>query len=606
MSKGSTHSAFKALAILLCAAASPLPFTAFASAPQVEDEEDAQNIIVTGARMSVRQGGAQDIKHFRDMAVQEVGLPQPGSFTIEGLMGEHDLTLPVKRACAQLFCLDTEAMAASLPTRPDDRLFVGLGFATNMDAATWKRAPLNLVAVVDKSGSMSGRPLDLVRESLKQIVGQMGAEDRLSIVLYGDMSHVHLAPTTLKGNREAVLAAIDAIQSAGSTNMEAGLRVGYDTAFADAPGFKGNTRLMLFTDEQPNVGNTDANSFIGMAKEASRRGIGLTTIGVGVQFNGALATKVSSTRGGNLFFIASPDDVKTTFEKQLDTMVSELAHDVTITMTPAKGYKLSGVFGVPADTMEQLADGAVSITVPTAFLSTQGGGIFASVGKASDRADLPVAALARDAALLDVSLSYVEAASGKAGQDRLTVAPPSGEASMALRKAHALVDEYLVVREATQAFHTKADPKTAYHLLSGLKSRLDASGLPKMEGEQKLVADMMGKAGLLAGYAGETPKALQPLRAMGTWEITRVEGFTDLRRGDRLEFTPNRDFNTYRVKQGLDTVDESESYEINEKQVHLVGSRLVMDYRVAGDRLILTHNSMDNQGLIAMRRVTEE
>ena len=73
--------------------------------------------------------------------------------------------------------------------------------------------------------------------------------------------------------------------------MEAGLKVGYETAFATAPAFRGNTRLMLFTDEQPNVGRTDADSFIGMAEAASRRGIGLTTIGVGVQFDATLATR---------------------------------------------------------------------------------------------------------------------------------------------------------------------------------------------------------------------------------------------------------------------------------------------------------------------------
>ncbi len=592
-------------AALLCAAVSPLTYPAFANTPQaVDDDEDTQDIIVTAAR--VRQGGAQDIKHFRDMAIQEVGLPRPESLSVEGLMGEHDLTLPTRRACAQLFCLDTEAMAASLPTRPDDRLFVGLGFSTNIDAATWKRAPLNLVAVVDKSGSMSGQPLALVRDSLKQIVGQMGPEDRFSIVLYGDMSHVFLAPTTLKGHREDVLAAIDSIQSAGSTNMEAGLRVGYDTAFADAPGFKGNTRLMLFTDEQPNVGNTDAGSFIGMAKEASRRGIGLTTIGVGVQFDGALATKVSSTRGGNLFFIANTEDVKTTFEKQLDTMVSELAHDVTITMSPADGYKLSGVFGVPADTMEQLSDGAVSITVPTAFLSTQGGGIFAAVAKASDRANLPAAALAPDTPLMRVSLSYVDAGSGKAGADQIAIMPPRGEASVPLRTAQALVDQYLAMRDATTAFHAKGDPKTAYQLLNGLRARLDGSNLPDLKQERELVGNMLGKAAVFAGYQGEIPKALQPLRAMGKWEITRVEGFTDLRRGDRLEFTDDRELNTYRTKSGIEDVDESEDFEINEKQVHLVDSKIVLNYRVVGDRLILTHKSFDNNGLIALRRMPEQ
>ncbi len=82
---------------------------------------------------------------------------------------------------------------------------------------------------------------------------------------------------------------------------------------------------MLFTDERPNTGATDAESFMGMAENASHGGIGLTTIGVGVQFGAELATKISSVRGGNLYFIRDAADIKTLFTGQLDYMVSELA-----------------------------------------------------------------------------------------------------------------------------------------------------------------------------------------------------------------------------------------------------------------------------------------
>jgi Ca-activated chloride channel homolog len=568
---------------------------------QKDDDESAyQDIVVTASR--VRQGGAQDIKHFRAVAAED-GMPRPESLTVEGLMGEHDLNLTSDQACGQLFCLVTEAMPAGLATRPNDKLFVGLGFTSNIDAAKWHREPLNLVAVVDKSGSMSGSPLELVRQSLRKIVGQMTANDRFSIVLYGDRSHVFLAPTTIGGNRGAVLAAISDIQSAGSTNMEAGLQVGYDTAFADAPGFKGNTRLMLFTDEQPNVGATDATSFMGMAEAASKRGIGLTTIGVGVQYDGALASKISSVRGGNLFFMANEDDVKSVFEKQLDTMVSELAHDVRITMRPVDGYKISGVFGVPGDTMTETPDGAVAITVPTAFLSTNGGGIFLTLAKASDRENLPPANLLPSASLLNVALSYTSAHDGKAGEDQVAVAVPGGSASAPLRTANMLVDEYLVLKDASMAFHIKGDPKTAYRLLNGLSGRLDSAGLEGMQEEKKLVGDMLAQAALYSGYAGEGQKPIKHLTTIGTWEITGVEGMEDLHRGDRLSFTSDREMLTYRKKEGFDDPDETEDYEINERQVHLVDSHLVFDYRTSGNHMVLSSSDLDGTARISLKRI---
>ncbi len=594
---------FSTLSAMLLATISLPPMQAWANTPQTvqDDDEGLQDIIVTGT-MRVRQGGAQDIKHFRDTAAS-VTMPRPEALTIEGLMGEHDLALPSTKACSQLFCLATEAMPANFVTRPDDKILVGLGFASNLDAGTWKRDPLNLVAVVDKSGSMSGSPLHLVRESLKKIVGQMGDEDRMSIILYGDTSHVYLIPTTLKGQRDDVLRAIDGIASAGSTFMEEGLRVGYDTAFADAPGFRGNTRLMLFTDEQPNVGRTDAASFMAMAEAASKKGIGLTTIGVGVQFNDVLATKVSSTRGGNLFFIAGEADVKSVFEKQLDSMVSELAHDIVLTVSPVSGYRISGIFGVPADTMTDLPEGAVKITVPTAFLSTNGGGVFVALAKGKDRADLPLASISPEHSALDVSLTYSDARTGKTGADQVAVNFRGNSISKPMQTAHMLLDEYLSMRAATTAFHIKGDPKEAYGLLNGLSARLTASDLPGMDGERKLVGEMLTKAAYYSGYGGELPKSMRPITAVGLWEIASIEGFTDLRRGDRLEFTNDRELNTYRQQKDISEVDESESYEINEREVHLVDSRLVMSYHTAGDRMILRSTDVGPTASIVLRRI---
>ncbi|HST37798.1 MAG TPA: VWA domain-containing protein [Allosphingosinicella sp.] len=556
--------------------------------PPPEEQADDMSVIVTGTR--VRQGGAQDIRHFRSVAA-EVGMPRPESLTMEGLMGEHDLNIE-GRDCDQLFCLATASMPAALPTRPDDRLFVGLGFTSNVDDAHWRREPLNLVAVVDKSGSMSGPPLDLVRRSLRQIVGQMREGDQVSIILYGDTSAVYLQPTEVGRDRDRILAAIDRIESAGSTNMEAGLKVGYETAFATAPAFLWNTRLMLFTDEQPNVGRTDADSFIGMAQAASQRGIGLTTIGVGVQFDASLATRVSSTRGGNLFFISNPDEVQSVFHEQLDTMVSELAHDVRITMMPREGYRISGVFGVPDGLMTDAGDGAVTITVPTAFLSTNGGGIFLSLAKGEGQAYLPAAGIAPGSPLLEVSLTYVGAQDQRPGTDRVTVTAPTGAPAANLRLAHLLVDEYFSLTAATTAFHQRNDPREAFRLLSGLSTRIAGSSLSGLDGERRLVGDMLQQASFYAGYAGEMPRTLRHLAVVGNWRVNQAEGFEDIRNGDTMAFSADRELTTTRRRpRGNEEAEESENYQINERQIFLTDSDLVLDYRAQGNRMTLVDDT---------------
>ena len=589
------------MSLALLVAMAPMP--SFAQEVQEEDEADYSSIIVTGA---LRQGGAQDIQHFRMMAEEANTLPRPESLTVEGLLGEHDLSLPAGTACAQILCLNLHAMTANLPTRTNDLLFVGLGFDTNIDAAALKREPLSLMAVVDRSGSMDGEPIANVKAALHQIVEEMAPGDRLGITIYGSNSNVHLQPTGAGGNKQRLHDAIDAIEIEGSTFMEEGLRIGYDAAFAEAKSFDGNVRMMLFTDEQPNVGNTSAEGFMAMARDASKRGIGLTTIGVGMQYDGRLATQISSVRGGNLFFIDGPDKGRELMQKDFRNMVSEVAHDLVMTLAPRDGYRITGVFGVPDGMMRDGRDGAVTVTVPSAFLSSNGGGIYASLGKAEGRSFLPPAAVDDGAPLMDVSLSYASALDGKKRTEKLAVQAPAAAPPANLRLAHTLVDEYLVLDASTRAFHLDGDPRRAFALLDGLKGRLAAVDYADLTDERGLVDTMHGKAALYAGYSSEAPPPMpskaerQVMRVVGKWRVVALNGVDELARNDVLEFTEDEELITYfgRPLKGEDEL--LQSYEIDENMIRIPGGDLEMRYRLDGDRLDL--RTRDGQSRISLRR----
>ncbi|HEY8377022.1 MAG TPA: VWA domain-containing protein, partial [Nannocystis sp.] len=361
--------------------------------------------------MGATPGGAQDIQYFRDR-VKAGEIPHPNTFTPEGLFSEHDLPLVAGARCDQLLCAVGEATRASLLVQPEVQYLAQLGFSSGLDPRTWKRPPLNLVAVVDKSGSMSGRPLELVRESLLRVLDHLGPDDQLSIVLYGDRAHVHLPPTSAR-DKGAIARAIAAIASAGSTAMEEGLRVGYDLARKSARTFnKGTTRVMLFTDERPNVGATDRHSFITMARDASKRGIGLTTIGVGVHFGAELATAISSVRGGNLFYFPDNERMTKVFKEDFDTMVTELAYDLKLEIKPAAGLKIAGVYGIPGKAIEWAPGGAIRVAVETIFLSRKKGAIYVAFAPADPH--LPAPKVAAERPVGHVRLAYTEAAGGAA------------------------------------------------------------------------------------------------------------------------------------------------------------------------------------------------
>lgn len=461
---------------------------------------------MSGTRLGATPGGAKDIRYFRSGAGRGE-IPHPDTFTPEGLFSEHDLPLDLGEAGEGFFRVQSAAASARFEVLPHVRYLAQVGLDSGLQAATWKPAPLNLVAVIDKSGSMSGEPLALVRASLQHAVGHLREGDKVSIVLYGDRAHVHLAPTAVtRATRRYIREQIDAIESAGSTNMEAGLKVGYELARETKAQFRGNTRVMLFTDERPNVGNTSPESFMAMARAASRDGIGLTTVGVGVQFGAELATQVSSVRGGNLYFFASGDEMKRTFEEEFDTLVTELAHDFSIRIEPARGLRIEGVFGVPGDVLRW--DGrAIVMDVATIFLSRRKGGIYFALAADGSERDLPAADFRTSGRIAEVTYRYrgVADSTPTTGMAECRLVRPTA-ATAGLSRGIALVDEYLTLKRAAQAHLLENNQEAAFQLVNGLRQRLAASSDRHLGSERKLVGEMYKTLAALSGHASEIPE----------------------------------------------------------------------------------------------------
>ena len=463
-----------------------------------EMDNVAGELLSPSAEMGATPGGAQDIAYFRDR-VQAGEIPHPNTFTPEGLFSEHDLPLTTGKRCAQLLCSVGEAVPAGLMVQPEVRYLAQLGFSSNLDPKTWKRAPLHLVAVVDKSGSMSGQPLELVKESLIKVVSQMGSDDELSIVLYGDRSHVYLQPTPIR-DRAAISAQIRSIESAGSTNMEEGLAVGFKLARTHKS--PGSTRVMLFTDERPNVGNTDANSFMGMARDASKAGVGMTTIGVGVQFGAELATAISSVRGGNLFYFPDVGKMQRRFEDEFDTMVTELAHDMKLEFKPGSGLKIAGVYGIPGKALKWLDGGAIAVSVETIFLSRKKGAIY--VALASDtKPGLPETRAAVGAPVASVQLGYQERSGAiiKTTVDLPLVA--ASTASVGLVRGRMLVDQATSLAQAAALHHEKNDQEGAYQIVHALAGAYRQTTDPDLAEERTLVQNLERTLAKLSGHQGE-------------------------------------------------------------------------------------------------------
>lgn len=495
------------LALSCCLSSSA---SVFAAPPEKEDRkrhkamriqmEAAPLAPASPSSMGATPGGAQDIGYFRDrVAAGEIPLPQ--TFTPEGLFSEHDLPLTTPFACKQSFCVEAEAMKASLTAQQDVEYLAQLGFSSGLDPKTFQRAPLNLVAVVDRSGSMDGVPLELVRASLHEVVDQLGPRDQLSIVGYETNAYVMMQPTKVE-DRRAINKGIESLVAAGSTAMEEGLRVGFELAEASGKNFSGTTRVMLFTDERPNVGRTDAGSFMSMARAASSKGMGLTTIGVSTHFGAELAQEISSVRGGNLFFFPDAHTMKDKFADEFDTMVTELAYDLNLVLSPAPGLAITGVYGVPGSALVW-KDDSIVLDVETIFLSRRKGAIY--VGLARDgNADLPAARLAPGDVLGEVALAYEDARDGNTRKDTAAFAIVDRKAAgLGLTRGELLVDQATTLRSAAAAHHERNDQEAAYQLVHALSARLHGSSDKALEPERQLVAKLEATLAEASGHGRE-------------------------------------------------------------------------------------------------------
>ena len=190
--------------------------------------------------------------------------------------------------------------------------------------------PANLVFLVDVSGSMSSRDkLPLAQSSLKLLTEQMRAQDSISIVTYSGSTSVAL-PATSGDQKAKILAAIESLSAAGSTNGEDALKLAYRQA-EQALKKNGINRIMMLTDGDFNVGISDVDEMLDLVKANRDRGISLSTVGFGRgNLNDHMMEQMADNGNGNYSYIDSLTEAKKVFGDELAATFNTVAKDVKV------------------------------------------------------------------------------------------------------------------------------------------------------------------------------------------------------------------------------------------------------------------------------------
>ena len=228
------------------------------------------------------------------------------------------------------------------PLQPEAVLQVG--FTTPAVSDRTDLRPLNLVLVIDRSGSMSAEDkMSRVKQSLLTMVSQLRAEDFISIVVFESSAQV-LLPARRIGDGAAVKQAINQIVPGGSTNLHSGLMLGYSEARKNFQSDATN-RVILLTDGIANTGVTDPQQIVRDSLPFNQAGIDLSTIGVGLDLDKDLLSQLAKGGRGLFHFVADAQDIEKVFVKEVQSLISPVARRVQLEINYSPALELAQLYG---------------------------------------------------------------------------------------------------------------------------------------------------------------------------------------------------------------------------------------------------------------------
>ena len=220
--------------------------------------------------------------------------------------------------------------------------YVKVTLAADKVAAA-NRPSVNLSIVLDRSGSMHGDKIVKAREAACEAINRLDANDIVSVVAYDNRSEV-IIPAQHVTEKEALVARVKAIEPRGSTALFDGVAAGA----AELKKFKGKceiSRVLLLSDGQANVGPSSAEELGRYGALLMKEGIAVSTVGLGVDYNEDLMTRLSQKSDGNSYFVEKSDDLMRVFSAELGDVLSVAATKVALKVSFGVGFTPVALIG---------------------------------------------------------------------------------------------------------------------------------------------------------------------------------------------------------------------------------------------------------------------
>jgi Ca-activated chloride channel homolog len=220
-----------------------------------------------------------------------------------------------------------------------------LEFTPPADLGSIPTPPLNLCLVLDRSTSMQGLNMDIVKSTAIQILRRMRTHDTFSVVAFSDRAEV-VIPAIRNADLTKMEARIQMLQTSGGTELFQGLECGFSqvTSFADKAHI---SHIIVLTD-----GRTygDEDQCRQLAAQAAEKGIGISGLGIGSDWNDALLDEIASKTGGNSMYVSRPEDIQQVLLEKFTHLWQIYAEETRLEFQCGKGVELRYAFRIQPET----------------------------------------------------------------------------------------------------------------------------------------------------------------------------------------------------------------------------------------------------------------
>lgn len=210
---------------------------------------------------------------------------------------------------------------------------------------TAQRAPQAIALVIDRSGSMAGRPVAEARRCAEYVVSKLRPTDCVSLVQF-DNRVERLCSAVPLGDGALLRAAIAGIHAGGNTHLHGGWLEGAQT-LADVAG-SGLKRVILLSDGQANEGLTELPAISEQCGQWAARGVTTSTYGLGNSFNEELMVAMARAGGGNHYYGDTAEDLMDPFQQELELLGNLCMRDLRMSARVPDGVEVQMVNDLPA------------------------------------------------------------------------------------------------------------------------------------------------------------------------------------------------------------------------------------------------------------------